>query len=288
MKNFKTTITALITPFKNDRVDFLSLEKLVQFQLKNKIGGFVINGTTAESPTLEWTEVEEIFRKVKTWVPKDFPLIIGTGSNSTQKTIELSQAAEKLGADAVLVVVPYYNKPPQRGLVAHFNKVADSIKIPTILYNVPSRTITSLTLESIVTLSKNKNIIGIKEATGNIELAKNILQNCPKDFILLSGDDGTYPDFLEVGGHGVISVASHILPQAFVQLLQAPTQREAYTKYLPLIQLLFAEANPIPVKKALQLLEIIETAELRLPLCELEEHLTRDLSLEMEKRGVLK
>jgi len=287
MKNFRTTITALITPFKNNKVDFASLEKIVQFQLKNGIGGFVINGTTAESPTLEWSEVTEIFNKVKSLVGSQIPLIIGTGSNSTKATVELSQKAEALGADAVLVVVPYYNKPPQRGLVSHFQIVADGIKIPVIMYNVPSRTITALSLETILTLSKHKNIVGIKEASGNIDLAKAIVKECGKDFILLSGDDGTYPEFLEAGGQGVISVASHVIPRLFSELLKNKSDNRGFKSYLRLINLLFSESNPIPLKKALQLMGQIDSAELRLPLCELEEHLTRDLALELEKMELL-
>lgn len=287
MKNLRTTITALITPFINNKIDYASLEKLVQFQLSNGIGGFVINGTTAESPNLEWSEVTEIFNKVKSWVHPQSPLIVGTGSNSTKTTIEYSQKAQALGADAVLVVVPYYNKPPQRGLIAHFQSVADAVTIPVILYNVPSRTITSLSLDSIITLSQHKNIIGIKEASGSIELAQSIVKKCKRDFILLSGDDATYPEFLEAGGQGVISVASHVIPQAFVDLLNDKTKKQNYKNYLQLINLLFSEANPIPIKKALQLMGVIQKAELRLPLCELEEHLTRDLSLELEKRDLL-
>lgn len=294
MKNFKTTITALATPFLKGKVDFASLERLVDFQLKNQIGGFVINGTTGESPTLEWAEIVEIFKKVKSIVPPHIPLIVGTGSNSTKKTIEMSQRAEDLGADALLVVVPYYNKPPQRGLVAHFTQVAESVKIPSILYNVPSRTITALSIESIEELSRHEKIIGIKEASGNMELAKEINKRCGSDFILLSGDDGTYPEFLASGGHGVISVASHIIPEIFAKLTQSQTNSvefkvnsENFKKYQRLINLLFAEANPIPLKKALQLMRIFESAELRLPLCELEDHLTRDLSLELEAMGIM-
>jgi len=287
MKNFKTTITALITPFKNNKVDMISLEKIVKFQIENGVGGFVINGTTAESPTLEWSEVCDIFKKVKSLVGSQVPLIVGTGSNSTAATVELSKKAEALGADACLVAVPYYNKPPQRGLVAHFEVVANAIKIPLILYNVPTRTITSLSIESIVSLSKHKNIIGIKEASGNIDLAKTIAKECDKDFILLSGDDLTYVDFLEAGGQGVISVAAHIIPRAFSELLKNKNQSKSYKSYLRLISLLFSEANPIPLKKALQLMGQIESAELRLPLCELEENLTRDLLLELEKMELL-
>lgn len=294
MKNYKTTITALATPFLNNKIDLPSFEKLIEHQLKGQIGGFVINGTTGESPTLDWQEVTELFKKAKSLVPSHFPIILGTGSNSTKKTIETSKKAEELGADALLVVVPYYNKPPQRGLAAHFTQVADSVKIPSILYNVPSRTITSLSIESIEVLSKHEKIIGIKEASGNMDLAKQIRQRCGNDFILLSGDDGTYPDFLNSGGHGVISVATHILPKLFVKLRESiKNQNEflnnsnGFKKYLRLINLLFSEANPIPLKKALQLMGIFSSPELRLPLCELEDHLTRDLLLELENLGIM-
>lgn len=287
MKNLKTTISALITPFKNNQIDFPSLASLVKQQIKGGVGGFVINGTTAESPTLEWEEIVEVFNAVKVLVGPQFPLIVGTGSNCTKKTIELTKKAEVLGADAALVVVPYYNKPPQRGMLAHFEAVADSVKIPIILYNVPSRTISALSLSTVEKLSKHPNIIGIKEASGNIEFAKEIISACRKDFLMLSGDDGSYPEFLQAGGHGVISVASHIIPEAFVALHKNCKSDSEYKKYSRLIGLLFAEANPIPVKKALQLMGVISSAELRLPLCELEENLTRDLVLELEAVGLL-
>lgn len=286
MKNLKTTLTALITPFKNNKIDFESLNKLIQQQVHGGVGGFVINGTTGESPNLEWAEVAEVYQYVRAKVGAHFPLIVGTGSNSTRKTIEMSQKAEALGADALLVVVPYYNKPPQRGLVAHFEAVANAVNKPIILYNVPSRTITALTVDSIKTLSKHKNIIGIKEASGNIEFAKQIISACGPDFLMLSGDDGTYDDFLVAGGHGVISVASHIIPTAFKQLLDKNGNDPQYKNYLPLINLLFCEANPIPVKMALKQMGLIESAELRLPLCELEEANTLKLKQEMTKVGV--
>ena len=294
MKNFKATITALITPFKNGQVDYSSLEKLIRDQVAKGVNGFVVNGTTAESPSLKSAEVEEIFSFVRKVVGKDFLLIVGTGSNSTEKTIQATQAAEKWGADAALVVVPYYNKPPQRGLYEHFAAVARSTKLPIILYNVPGRTITSLAVETIKKLSEIENIIGIKEATGNIDLARDIKKHTPQDFILLSGDDGTYVDFLMAGGHGVISVATHVIPAAMVQWKKwvdsGETQKAQadIEKYKKLIDLLFVEANPIPVKKAVQLLGLIGEAELRLPLVELEQGNTDTLKAEMQKMGVLR
>ncbi len=279
MKKFKGVITALITPFEKGEIDYASLENLIDMQLKNKVAGFVINGTTAESPNLSKQEKKQIFEFVKSKVPKDFPLIMGTGSNSTEETIQASKEAEKMGADALLVVVPYYNKPPQRGLLEHFKAVADSVHIPTILYNVPSRTITALELDTIKKLSEHPKIIGIKEASGNISFASDIRKACGESFILLSGDDGTYDDFVKAGGDGVISVSSHIIPQAM-------DQKKA-TEHKELIDLLFVEANPIPVKKALQLMKIIKSAECRLPLVELLDSNTQKLSKAMQNKGLI-
>lgn len=292
MEKFKGVFTALITPFKNGAIDYQSLEKLVQFQIQNGVDGFVINGTTAESPNLSHQEIAELFKKVKSWAPKSV-LIMGTGSNSTAKTIEDTKKASELGADAVLVVVPYYNKPPQRGLEQHFRAIAQSTKLPVILYNVPGRTITSLEPETVKHIAAEKNVVGIKEATGKIDLAQQIIQLCGKNFVMLSGDDGTYVEFLGAGGHGVISVASHILPRQFadwtkwVKEGQLEKARAEIKKYARLIDLLFVEANPIPVKKACQLMGLIETAELRLPLVELESKHTEALKEEMKKIGLL-
>ena len=277
-QKFKGVITALITPFKNGSVDYDSLKELVQSQLTNGIDGFVVHGTTGESPTVTDSEREKIFFAIKAQVPKDFPLIVGTGTNSTADTIEATKIAQGWGADAALVVVPYYNKPPQRGLVQHFTSVADQGGLPVILYNVPSRTITALSIESIVTLSQHPSIIGIKEASGNIEFDKEIRQKTRKDFILLSGDDGTYEDFLGIGGDGVISVASHILPKQF--------KAKRIKEYSRMIELLFIEANPIPLKAALKALGVIDSAELRAPLCELQEPQLGQVLAEIKKCGV--
>lgn len=293
MKNLKGTFTALVTPFKNGSIDFKSLERLVKQQLDGGVDGFVVNGTTAESPNLSEGEVQELFAKIKSYCPSSAPLIVGTGSNSTEKTIQASVQAEKWGADAILVVVPYYNKPPQRGLFQHFEKVANSVGIPTLLYNVPGRTITALEAGTIQQLSKVKGVIGIKEASGKIDFATEIIQSCGKDFVLLSGDDGTYVEFLAAGGQGVISVASHVIPQQMVQWKtwvqngELEKARQDIQKYNSLISLLFVEANPIPVKKALQFMGIIESAELRLPLVEMAPDLAEKLKDEMKKVGLL-
>lgn len=279
MKKFSGVYTALITPFLNGQVDKESLRRLVSRQIEEGVDGFVINGTTAESPTLEREEIKQIFDWVKLWAPQH-PLIFGTGLNSTAATVELTKLAQGLGADAALVVVPYYNKPPQRGLVQHFQKVADATNIPLILYNVPSRTITALDLDSIKTLSRHPRIVGIKEASGNINFARQIRESCGAGFSLLSGDDGTYDEFVAVGGDGVISVSSHIIPRE-MKAVQARQWKD-------LIDLLFCEANPIPVKKALSLMGVIRSAECRLPLVEISQEKATLLENEMRKKGLLR
>jgi 4-hydroxy-tetrahydrodipicolinate synthase len=279
MKDFKGVITALITPFSSGKVDYQSLDKLVRFQLAEGVQGFVINGTTAESPTLTDSERKSIFKFVREIVGGRFPLIMGTGSNSTARTIEESKEAEKIGADAILVVVPYYNKPPQRGLLEHFKAVADATSIPNILYNVPSRTITFLELETIKKLSEHPNILGIKEASGNIDFDREIRKHCGESFVMLSGDDGTYDEFMANGGNGVISVASHILPRVMLSR-KARENKE-------MIDLLFVEANPIPVKMALHLMGLIQSPECRLPLVTLAETQTEKLKKIMKVKGLI-
>ncbi len=288
--NFKSVITALITPFKKGEVDFTSLKRLVKHQLDDGIGGFVVNGTTAESPTLTSEERKNILNFVKAEVSGQVPIIMGTGSNSTAKTVEDSKQAQALKADAILVVVPYYNKPPQRGLVAHFKTVAESVSIPVILYNVPGRTITSLELNTIIDLSKISNIIGVKEASGNIAFATDIRKSCSPDFILLSGDDGTYVDFLKAGGDGVISVTSHVVAKEMLdwqKQVQLGKDAEDSKKYKTLFDELFCEANPIPLKMALYWQGIIDSPELRLPLCELASKHHEPLKKEMKELGLL-
>ncbi len=282
MKPFSGAITALVTPFFSDAdrsIDFKSLEKLVENQLTRKVDGFVLNGTTGESPTLEWSEVEEIFQFVKTRVPRGFPLIVGVGSSSTAKTIEMSKKAQKLGANALLAVVPYYNKPTQHGLCLHFEAVADNVSTPVIVYNVPSRTVVSLDLEVVQKLSKHPNIIGIKEASGDISFARQIRATCGEEFIMLSGDDKTYDSFMEVGGDGIISVVSHIIPEAILQIKA--------NNYLSLIDAVFLESSPIGIKMALYLLGIIGDSCLRSPLFSMSPQSTEKLKIEMKNKGLL-
>lgn len=275
----KGAITALVTPFINGKVDFESLKKIVRYQIQLGIQGFVISGTTGESPTLTDGEVQDIFNAVKEELRHPLPLIVGVGTNNTVSTIEKAKLAQKWGADGVLVVVPYYNKPPQRGLIQHFQMVADSVEIPNILYNVPGRTITALDLESIKVLSDHSNIVAIKEASGNIDFAKKIKSECGSKLTLLSGDDESYENFLKAGGEGIISVASHILVEAFV--------KGSVNSYLNFIKMIYRESNPIPIKMALYLMGLIESPECRLPLVEASEETRQALENQLKKDGFL-
>ena len=294
MKKLEGVFTALVTPFKNGEVDEKSLKKLVRHQLENGVHGFVVSGTTGESPTLTKEEKKRCFDIVKSESGGKTPIVVGTGSNSTRETVMATQDAEKWGADAVLIVVPYYNKPPQRGLVAHFTEAANSTKLPVLLYNVPSRTITSLDIESVHELSKVSNIVGIKEASGDISVGKKIVESCGREFLLTSGDDGTFLKLMEAGGRGVISVAAHILPKQFSQSCELALEgkhsaaSDLMGKYSTLIsKQLYTEANPIPVKAALALMGIIESSEMRLPLMAHAEPNLGDLKKMMKDVGLL-
>lgn len=286
-------ISALVTPFESGAVDYKSFAKLVEFQLKNGIRGFVVNGTTAESPTLSWNEVEKLYASVREIVGSRVPVIVGTGSNATVHTIEMTKKAEDLGADAALVVVPYYNKPPQRGLVAHFSETAKNTKLPIILYNVPGRTITGMTLETILELAKNENIVAIKEASGDVSFDENLKRKLPERFTLLSGDDPTYIPFLKIGGTGIISVMSNALTAAcerWAKLAQDKKWQEVeqdFAKYKQLIALMYVEANPIPIKWILFKMGIISSPEMRLPLMELEQQYYEKITTELKNTGTI-
>ena len=278
-ENLKGFYTALVTPFNNKKVDFPSLKKLIEWQIKGGINGLVINGTTAESPTLSEDEVQSIFKFIKDIVGQSIPLVVGTGSNSTSKTVEITKKAQDWGADGALVVVPYYNKPSQNGLIQHFQEVSNNCSLPIIAYNVPGRTITSMNVNTIHEVAKLKNIIGIKEASGDLKFDSEMIQKLntlsEKKFNILSGDDPTFLDFISLGGHGVISVMSNLFPKKSTFWYNNFNNNESLTKkdfnnYLELIKIMYCEANPIPVKWMLYQQGIIQSPELRLPLTTLD------------------
>lgn len=286
-------VTALVTPFKDSKVDEKSLERLVLNQLELGVEGFVVNGTTAESPNLDKNEVIQIFECIKKASHGKTKLILGTGSNSTAKSIEMTKLAEELGADASLVVVPYYNKPTQEGLYKHFKAVAESSSQNIILYNVPGRTITKLEAETVFKLQDIKNIIGIKEASADLDFDRQLFSNKRQDWVYYSGDDATTLDFVGLGGHGSISVLSHIIPDKMNAAIKEISEKGAdkvkseFSKYNNLTRLLFSEPNPTPVKFALYKMGIIETDEVRLPLLPATVSLQSEITNELKQLGLI-
>ena len=272
---FKGSIVAIVTPFKNGKVDEPKLKELVELQIKNGTSGIVPCGTTGESPTLSVQEHERVIEIVIKAAKKRVPVIAGTGSNSTQEAIELSLFAQKIGADALLLVCPYYNKPTQEGLYLHFKAIAESVYIPIILYNIASRAGINIQPETIARLSSDcKNIIGVKEASGNLDQMSRIKALCSQDFDLISGDDALTLPLLSIGGTGVISVVANIVPKDVAGMVEAfgrddiKKAQVLHYKLLPLVKAMFIETNPIPIKTAMGLIGLCEP-DLRLPLCKI-------------------
>lgn len=268
---FSGACTALVTPFLNGKVNYPMLEQLLKRQLDAGIKAIVVCGTTGEAPTLSDIEKIEIFRRAKKYVGDKCKIIAGTGSNDTEHTIALSKAAEDVGADALLVVSPYYNKATSDGLVAHYSAVAGAVHIPVIVYNVPSRTGLDIPVNVYQCLSIIPNIAGVKEASPDISKIAKIRATCPPDFTIWSGNDDQAVAVMALGGKGIISVLSNILPSETQAMALAAldgdfdTASDLQIKLLPLINLLFSEVNPIPVKAALKLLGY-DCGECRLPL----------------------
>lgn len=270
---FKGSMVALVTPMQTGGlVDFTALDKLIEMHLENGTDGIVSVGTTGESATLSHDEHVEVIAHTVKSVAGRFPVIAGTGSNSTQEAIELSTRAVGVGADAVLLVTPYYNKPTQRGLVKHFKAIAEAVDIPQLLYNVPSRTAVDMLPETVAELAAVKNIVGIKDATGDLQRLEAMLHLADNErFCLLSGDDLTSRPFMHAGGHGVISVTANCAPALMAQLCQACRDEDlALAKSLDdklskLHRDLFVEANPIPVKWCLAQMGLMNE-DMRLPL----------------------
>ena len=273
---FKGSIVALVTPFTEHGIDEYALHNLIEFQIKNGTQGIVPCGTTGESPTLSHEEHDHVIEIAVDTVKRRIPVIAGTGSNSTAEAIRLTRHAQEAGADAALVVTPYYNKPTQKGLYLHFKAVADSVKIPIILYNIEGRCARNIETATVKKLAKDcKNIIGVKEASGNLEQMKAVKAACGKSFALISGDDALTVPLMKMGGVGVISVVANIIPKEtaeVVRLMAKGKIKEAEAKQeklLPLIKAMFLETNPIPVKTACGLMGLC-SPKTRLPLCDME------------------
>lgn len=291
---FKGSIVAIVTPFTNGKLDQKKFRELIEFQIKNGTSGIVPCGTTGESATLSFEEHDRVIEIAVEQTNKRVPVIAGTGSNSTQEAIMLTQHAAKTGADASLQVSPYYNRPPQKGLYEHFKAVADSVDIPIILYNIASRTGVNIEVDTIARLAKDcKNIVAVKEASGNLDQMAHIKAACPKDFILLSGDDSLTLPVLGIGGRGVISVVANITPREVADLVEnfengkIEKAREIHYRLLPLVKAMFIETNPIPVKTAMGLLKLCDP-ELRLPMSKMDPGNVDKLKKAMKDYGLLK
>ena len=273
---FHGSIVALVTPMNPDgSIDFASYLKLLEFHINNNSDGVVVIGTTGEAPTIDFDEHVTLIQEAVNFVDGKIPVIAGTGANSTKEAIFLTEQAKKIGADACLLVTPYYNKPNQKGLYEHYKAINDAVDIRQILYNVPSRTGCDLANETIIQLSHLKNIVGVKDATGDLNRIDTIKNGVEKEFALISGDDLSFVDYLKKGGNAVISVTANLVPKQMHQIcveIQKNNHSEAETlnqKLQALHEMMFIEPNPIPVKWALSYLGMIN-GKLRLPMVELD------------------
>jgi len=291
-KVFQGSMVAVVTPFKDGRVDEAKIRELVEFQIKNGTDVLVPCGTTGESPTLSHDEHRRVIQVAVEATNKRISVVAGTGSNSTAEAIDLTRYAKKVGADGALVVLPYYNKPTQQGLIAHCRAIADAVELPLILYNIPGRTGINMLPETLAVLADHPNIVGMKEATGNLEQMTHDIVLCGDRLSFLSGDDTLTLPLMAVGGRGVISVVANIVPRDVADLTRAALNgdwkraREVHLKLFPLCQAMFFETNPIPVKTALSLMGMI-SGELRLPLCPMSETNLNKLKAAMRAYGLL-
>ena len=286
------SIVAIVTPmFEDGRLDIDGLKKLIDFHVQEGTDGIVIVGTTGESPTVSVEEHCQLIETTVAHVAGRVPVIAGTGGNSTNEAIELTEFARKAGASASLNVVPYYNKPTQEGLYRHFKAVAEKVDIPVILYNVPGRTVADMSNDTVLRLAQIPNVVGIKDATGNLERGSDLLARSPKDFAIYSGDDASAVALMLLGGHGSISVTANVAPRLNHEMCVAAMAgdvkkaRELHFKLLGLHRLLFLEANPIPVKWACAKMGLIPSG-IRLPLTPFSPELHDKLLGAMRQAGI--
>ncbi len=290
---FKGSMAAIITPMHEDgSIDEQALRDLVEWHIKNKTDAIIATGTTGESVTLDADELFTVNKIVVEQAAGRIPVIAGTGSNNTKTVIKLSQDAKRAGVDALLIVTPYYNKPTQNGLFAHYKTIAEQVDLPIILYNVPSRTACDILPETVERLAKIKNIIGIKEATGKVERAQEILQRTGMDFLIYSGDDATALELMQHGAKGVISVTANVAPRKMHDMCAAALANnmtlaeQLNNELMPLHKQLFLESNPIPTKWALHTMGLIKNG-IRLPLLPLDSKYHQDVKQAMKTAGVI-
>jgi 4-hydroxy-tetrahydrodipicolinate synthase len=279
MTNFGRVITAMVTPYDRDgAVDYAEAERLADYLVTHGSDGIVVCGTTGESPTLSWDEEYQLFGAVKSAVNGRGTVIAGTGSNSTSEAVDATQKAAKLGLDGSLQVVPYYNKPPQAGMYEHFCAIAQACDLPMMLYNIPGRTGVQMEPETVAKLAKIENIVAIKEATGNLDIASQIRALTPPDFAIYSGDDSLTLPILAVGGAGVVSVASHLVGDRILSMIEAfsagdnPTSLQIHLELLPLFKGIFCTSNPIPIKAVLEM-QGWQVGGCRPPLCKISDEM---------------
>ena len=286
------SLVAIVTPMREDgALDLAAFSKLIDWHVAEGTDGIVVVGTTGESPTVDFDEHKELIRIAVQHSKGRIPIIAGTGGNSTAEAIELTESAKKAGATASLSVVPYYNKPTQEGMYRHFRKIAETVDLPMILYNVPARTVADMQNDTVLRLAQVPGIIGIKDATANIERATDLIRRMPRNFAIYSGEDATALAVILLGGHGVISVTANVAPKLMHQMCAAALvgdvkkARELNLKLLPLHQRLFVEANPIPVKWALAEMGMIENG-LRLPLSPMSEKFCATVREALHEAGI--
>ncbi|MFE8699133.1 4-hydroxy-tetrahydrodipicolinate synthase [Cytobacillus sp. FJAT-54145] len=274
---FGRVSTAMVTPFDSKgHIDFAKTTQLINYLIDNGTDSLVVAGTTGESPTLTKEEKIALFQHVVKVVDKRVPVIAGTGSNNTYASIELTKKAEQIGVDAVMLVAPYYNKPNQEGLYQHFKAVAESTKLPVMVYNIPGRSVVNIAPETVIRLSDIENIVAVKEASGDLNAMATIIANTPDDFLLYSGDDGLTLPVLSIGGDGIVSVASHVIGLEMQEMITAffegnnADAAKIHQKILPIMEGLFKAPSPGPVKTALQL-KGLDVGSVRLPLVPLTE-----------------
>jgi len=289
---FKGSIPALVTPMRADgSIDFDAWDRLLEFHAAAGTDAVVVGGTTGESPVLERAELGELVRRAAKRLSGRMPVIAASGTNGTAKSVALSKMAKDAGADALLVVTPYYNRPTQDGLRLHFTAIADEVDLPLIAYNVPSRTACDMLADTVARLSEHPRIVGIKEATGDVARGAEILRTARPGFLLISGDDATAADLMKVGGRGVISVTANVVPAAMHELCAAALAGDhgdaarINAKLATLHDALFVEANPIPVKWCVSRMGLIEPA-IRLPLTQLSASRRPELEAAMRSAGV--
>ena len=290
---FTGTYTAIVTPFRNGQVDETALERLVKLQVKGGVDGIVPVGTTGESPTVDCAEHIRVIELSVKFAAGKIKILAGTGANSTSEAISLTQAAEKVGADGLLQVAPYYNKPTQEGLYQHFKAIARATKLPIVLYSIPGRCGIEIGIETVKRLAADcKNIVGIKEAGGSCDRVSQLRAALGSKFEIMSGDDSLTLPFMAVGANGVISVASNVIPKEVSQMVKLFSSGKSaaairlHEKYYPLFKDLFIETNPTPVKAALAMMKIIEE-EYRLPLVPMNPKNWDTLRTTMKRCGVL-